>query len=781
MIKKSLLIFLLGFTILLSAVNEYYIEMENISPTEMDKITKIVSVDSYKKGVVVANAIDKELEKLNQLGFSYSILPKIEHNVKMSSDLREVRDWDAYPTYEAYVAMMNQFAADYPEICKVQSIGTSVEGREVLVAKISDNVNTSEAEPASFYTGTMHGDETAGYVLLLRLIDYITSNYGNDDRITTLVNETEIWINPASNPDGTYAGGNNNINGATRRNANGVDLNRNYPDFDDGQNPDGESTQPENIDMMAFGLENRMVLSANFHGGTEVVNYPWDTIPERHADDVWWQYVSHQYADAAQELSPNSYFDEYDDGTTNGYDWYTVSGGRQDWFNYYAGTREFVLEISDVKLLPETALDNHWTWNKESLLLYLEQAMYGIRGTITDESGNPLEATVTIAGHDNRNSQVTTRADFGDYYRPIEEGIFDLEFSAYGYISQVVENVSITNGNSVVVNASLVLAENTPISGTVFDELGNPLEGVSVMLLDTPYDLVYTDASGNYILPAVFYNNYQIKLHKEGYLTSINDITVSGTSNIFNYVLIETSAESFESGSFSDLWQTEGSADWYIDNSNAYDGSFSARSGDINDNQATTLKLELNILAPGVISFYKKVSSEDSNNDDYDFMTFSIDGSEVGRWDGSSDWSLEEFNVATGNHTFEWTYEKDGNVSSGDDCGWIDFVILPVYDDSASPETTVPVLQNLGNYPNPFNPNTTISFSLAEAAKVELSVFNVRGQLVKTLLNEMSLPGTIEVNWNGTDYSGNSVASGIYYYKIKTSNSNETKKMILLK
>jgi len=49
------------------------------------------------------------------------------------------------------------------------------------------------------------------------------------------------------------------------------------------------------------------------------------------------------------------------------------------------------------------------------------------------------------------------------------------------------------------------------------------------------------------------------------------------------------------------------------------------------------------------------------------------------------------------------------------------------------------------------------------------------------LLNEMSLPGTIEVNWNGTDNGGNSVASGIYYYKIKTSKSNDTKKMILLK
>jgi len=777
MIKKSLLIFLLGLTILLSAVNEYQIEMENISPTEMDKITKIVSVDSYKNGQVVANAIDKELDKLDQLGFTYTVLPKIESNVKMSGDLREVRDWDTYPTYEAYVAMMNQFAADFPEICTIQTIGTSVEGREVLVAKISDNVNSEEAEPASFYSGTMHGDETAGYVILLRLIDYLTANYGSDDRITNLVNESEIWINPASNPDGTYAGGNDDINGAVRRNANGVDLNRNYPDFDDGEHPDGEATQQENIDMMAFALANPMVLSANFHGGTEVVNYPWDTIPERHADDTWWQLVSHEYADAAQEIAPNHYFNEYDDGITNGYDWYTVSGGRQDWFNYYAGTREFVLEISDVKLIPESALDNHWTWNKESLLLYLEQAMYGIRGTITDEAGNPIEATITVVDHDSRNSQVTSRADFGDFYRPIEAGTFELEISAYGYISQTIDDVTVSNGNSVVVDAALVLAGNTEISGTITDEAdGTFVEGASIQLLNSPYAEVFSSAEGVFTMPTVFYNDYQIKIYKDGYSTQISEITVSAESNVFDFALSASTAESFEN-SFSEIWQFEGSADWFIDESTAYEGSASARSGSITDNQSSTLKLELNVSETSLISFYKKVSSEDS----YDFLAFYIDDVELGHWDGNEDWSLEEYEVTPGLHTFSWTYTKDNSVGSGQDCGWIDLVTFPIVDNSSSPSSQVPALQVLGNYPNPFNPNTTISFSIAEADHVNLQVFNARGQLVRTLLNEMSLPGTIEVNWNGTDNRGSSVASGIYYYKIKTSKSNDTKKMILLK
>ena len=70
----------------------------------------------------------------------------------------------------------------------------------------------------------MHGDELTGYVLMLRFIDDILNKYNVDSRITNLVNEIDIWINPLANPDGAYAGGNNNVWGATRSNANFIDL-----------------------------------------------------------------------------------------------------------------------------------------------------------------------------------------------------------------------------------------------------------------------------------------------------------------------------------------------------------------------------------------------------------------------------------------------------------------------------------------------------------------------------------------------------------------------------
>jgi len=87
----------------------------------------------------------------------------------------------------------------------------------------------------------------------------------------------------------------------------------------------------------------------------------------------------------------------------------------------------------------------------------------------------------------------------------------------------------------------------------------------------------------------------------------------------------------------------------------------------------------------------------------------------------------------------------------------------------------------IGNYPNPFNPSTTISFSLAQPGNVRLSIYNIRGQLVKTLMNETKETGRHSIIWNGDDNSANKVSSGIYFYRIETSSSVETKKMLLMK
>jgi len=225
------------------------------------------------------------------------------------------------------VSFMTGFASAYPDLCRLDTVGTTIQGRLILVVRISKNVNTEEAEPQFLYTSSIHGDETAGYVMMLHLADYLLSNYGIDSNVTRMVNSTEIFINPLANPDGTYHGGNNTVSGAIRYNANYIDLNRNFPDPKVGQHPDGNAWQPETIEWMDYATKNHFTMSINFHGGEEVFNYPWDTWSKLTADDNWWQLVAREYADTVHQYAPAGYFTDLVNGVTNGYAWYEVNGG----------------------------------------------------------------------------------------------------------------------------------------------------------------------------------------------------------------------------------------------------------------------------------------------------------------------------------------------------------------------------------------------------------------------------------------------------------------------
>jgi flagellar hook assembly protein FlgD len=99
-----------------------------------------------------------------------------------------------------------------------------------------------------------------------------------------------------------------------------------------------------------------------------------------------------------------------------------------------------------------------------------------------------------------------------------------------------------------------------------------------------------------------------------------------------------------------------------------------------------------------------------------------------------------------------------------------------------SEETSIPVITKLsGNYPNPFNPVTNISFSIKEASQVTIDIYNLKGEKVNTLVNEYLEPNYYNVEWNGRDENNRSVASGVYFYKMKAGRYTSTKKMILMK
>ena len=294
--------------------------------------------------------------------------------LQMANTVDEMADWDRYPTYETYLQMMQLWTENFPTLCHIDTIGTSVQGRLILSMYIQVQTSDEMYRPEFFYTSTMHGDELTGFVMLLRLIDTLLNGYGNNQQYTDLINRTRISINPLFNPDGTYRSGNNTVQGSVRYNANNVDLNRNFPD------PFGTAPlnpqQVETAAMIEYAEKHNFRLSANLHGGSEVMNYPWDSFtsaekPHPHRD--WWTEVCQRFVDTSRNYSNSHFRDVSNSGYIAGGDWYIIPNGRQDYMNYYHNCLEMTMEVSTVKKLSSNQLPEYWRFLQHSLVNYIEE------------------------------------------------------------------------------------------------------------------------------------------------------------------------------------------------------------------------------------------------------------------------------------------------------------------------------------------------------------------------------------------------------------------------
>lgn len=450
----------------------FYVE----NRTQLNYYSRKYSVDKVKMQAdqsyeVRAYLNHSDLQKLINENVQFQIkdaelTPKA---FNMATTVAQMSSWDKYPIYSVYLQMMAQFQTTYPTLCKIDTILATTPGsHKILVAKISKNVNVNEDEPEFLYSSSMHGDETTSAIYMLRLIDYLLANYTTNTRVANLLNNMEIYICPFANPDGTYISGNNTIGTAPvsqRANYNNIDLNRNYPDPWTGNNPDGNSTQPETQAFMNFAAAHSFVMSANFHGGAELTNYPWDyyTTAERAQPDAnWWISVCKEYVDTCKSAASNNgymteqaYTGAYP-GVTEGADWYSVTGGRQDYMGYFHHCRETTIEVSTDKTLGTENLNTYWNYSYKSLLQYMEQALYGIRGVVTDaNTGLPLKARVFVNSHDADSTDVYTSMPVGNYHRPIKGGTYSVTYSAPCYQPQTY-TITVADKQSIRQDVQLV-------------------------------------------------------------------------------------------------------------------------------------------------------------------------------------------------------------------------------------------------------------------------------------------------------------------------------------
>jgi len=666
-------VFLTSFSILSAQTVEHYFRLEIRHMSELDDLTLRFSIDRVDGNTVYGYANDKQWEDLQGTSYSIKALPHpgslYEHQM---SDIPFALQpaWDTYPTYDAYVGMMVAYALQFPAICRLDTLGTSVQDRLLLAMKITDNPDAEEDEPEFFYTSTMHGDETVGYVLMIRLIDYLLNNYGQatpeGERVTRIVDEEEVWINPLSNPDGTYRAGNQTVTGAWRYNSQGVDLNRDFPDRISDPNNTTEGREVETQHMMNFMAPRRFTLSANFHGGAQVVNYPWDNgapsgMYSACPEDAWFIDVSRVYATPNQDIMSGGFAN----GITNGCDWYAIFGGRQDWIYHWHGGRETTIELFNTKNPAGSVLPERWNRNQESFLAYMEEGLKGIRGVVTDAStGFPLFAEVEIVGIDN--DSVFTDPDAGDYHRLLLPGTYTMNISAEAYQTQTTTGIVVQDGDAVRVNAMLVRDGGPPFISDIADQTV-PLGGRF------------------------------------------------GQLRVDNLVADPDDPDSVIS------WSWSGNINLIV--------------------QWVSARRRIRVRAPTGWS-----GSE----------TITFTATDPG---GLSDSDVATFTVTTGvDEAVSLAHVQGREPDAGE----------------RKPEHSM--LE--GNYPNPFNPKTAITFAIPVGTRhvMSLQVFDLLGREVATLANEEMGPGTYTREWDAAGQP-----SGVYFYRLSTSDFVQTRKLVLLR
>jgi len=387
--------------------------------------------------------------------------------LKRSSPEAELEEFLNNPRYLNYDELTDHFKnlqKSYPQLAKLISVGRSVKNRELWALEVSADVRKERPVlmPMVKLVANMHGDETVGRQLIIWFAEYLLSNYGTNERVTRLLNTTDIYVMPSMNPDGYENSQEGRCESKNkyvgRENENHVDLNRDFPDQFD---PVRTGTmllgrQPETVAMMSWIISRPFVLSANFHGGAVVASYPYDDTANKNnvcckysptADDAVFKKLALTYASRNSLMSKGNACegDSFNQGITNGAKWYEVRGGMQD-FNYvHSNCFEVTFELTCCKFPPAATLPREWRYNKESILSFVEAAQWGVKGLVTDASGEPvLDADVVVEGI---NHNVTT-SNRGEYWRLLLPGNYRLRASAYNFIPSEWVNVKVIEGQS---------------------------------------------------------------------------------------------------------------------------------------------------------------------------------------------------------------------------------------------------------------------------------------------------------------------------------------------
>ena len=372
---------------------------------------------------------------------------------------------------------LSEHVNGFSKLTKVYNLSEkSHEGRDLIVFQISTDVNKKRAElkPMVKYVSNIHGNEPLGQELLLNFAVFLCFNYlfGNDKEMRDIVSNTDIHFLISMNPDGFERAKMGACRGGLGRHNSGknnclnnnCDLNRNFPNWDDYGKARSQlltAREPETRAVMRWVLDNPFVLSASFHGGDKVVNYPFDDFNgTREPDGTGWspttdddlfQHLSKSYSLNHKDMWKSFKFPE---GITNGASWYIVKGGMQD-FNYlFTNCFEVTIELDYCKYPDAYKVESEYFKNEKSLIKFIQNVHIGIKGLVNHlENGEGLEpaknALVIVEGI-KKNIKTSDR---GEYWRLLLPGLYNIYAeTSDGKLRSKTKQVRVRNGNVVRVD-----------------------------------------------------------------------------------------------------------------------------------------------------------------------------------------------------------------------------------------------------------------------------------------------------------------------------------------
>lgn len=373
-----------------------------------------------------------------------------------------------YHNYTKMTSLLQEIHRKYPDICRLYTIGKSVQGRELWVMKISKYANTEPpiGVPNVKYVANMHGNEAVGRELMIHLISYLVNNYPSDKYVAALLDNTVIHIMPSMNPDGfEFSNEGECTSGQGRYNARGYDLNRNFPDIFKTNN---KQLQPETRHVKDWLKKYKFVLSGNLHGGALVASYPYDNVPNSiksqfnyfgqyslTPDDDVFRHLALVYSlnhkDMHLGIACRDGTPGFPNGTTNGAAWYPLTGGMQDYNYVWGECMEITLELSCCKYPYRQQLTSYWRANKLALLKFLGEVHRGVKGVIYDSNKNPIpNASLKIKGR-----KIGFHSSLrGEYWRILLPGYYVLEVNHEGYKPTEVR-FTVTNNSVTILNVTL--------------------------------------------------------------------------------------------------------------------------------------------------------------------------------------------------------------------------------------------------------------------------------------------------------------------------------------